>query len=124
MSEIDLVGGKFTWERSRGTSAWVRERLDRAFAVKSWWLKFPLCQLKVLHTAISYHEPILLNLVCMDMPRRSFKFRFENMWLREPSYVEEVSAMWKDPSKCHLLPKLFVVSSFMARWGKSLFHEF
>ena len=33
--ELDLSGGRFTWERGRGTEAWVRERLDRAFASAS-----------------------------------------------------------------------------------------
>lgn len=35
--ELDLMGGQFTWEKSRGSSDWVRERLDRAFASPSWW---------------------------------------------------------------------------------------
>lgn len=32
LSEIDLHGGKFTWEKSRGKSDWLREWLDRCFA--------------------------------------------------------------------------------------------
>lgn len=28
LTELDLKGGKFTWERGRGTEGWVRERLD------------------------------------------------------------------------------------------------
>lgn len=124
LSEIDLFGGKFTWERSQGSDASVREKLDRAFASTSWWLKFPLCHLKVLHTAASDHEPLLLDLLRVDIPMRTFRFRFENMWLREPSFIEEVSKTWRELPKSHLLPKLFVVSLFMARWGKSFFHKF
>lgn len=30
--ELDLVGGKYTWENSRGSVNCVRERLDRAFS--------------------------------------------------------------------------------------------
>lgn len=26
------MGGDFSWEKSKGTNNWVRERLDRAFA--------------------------------------------------------------------------------------------
>lgn len=47
MTELDLMGGSFTWEKSRGSKDWVRERLDRAFASTSWWQLFPLCKLKV-----------------------------------------------------------------------------
>lgn len=36
LSEIDLCGGKFIWERGRATNDWVREKLDRAFATRSW----------------------------------------------------------------------------------------
>lgn len=32
LTEVDLVGGEFTWEKSKGSPNWVRERLDRAFA--------------------------------------------------------------------------------------------
>lgn len=32
LTEIDLVEGDFTWERSKRSPSWVRERLDRAFA--------------------------------------------------------------------------------------------
>lgn len=49
LMEIDLVGGKFTWERSRGKKEWIRERIDRAFATASWWQMFPLCKLMVVH---------------------------------------------------------------------------
>lgn len=28
LAELDLVGGNFTWERSKGKPNWVRERLD------------------------------------------------------------------------------------------------
>lgn len=34
--EVDLTGGSFTWEKSRGKDDWVHERLDRAFATMSW----------------------------------------------------------------------------------------
>ncbi|KAL8101055.1 hypothetical protein AgCh_033077 [Apium graveolens] len=40
--ELNLKGGEFTWEKSKGTENWVRERLDRAFVNNYWWRKFPL----------------------------------------------------------------------------------
>ena len=33
---LGLFGGHFTWERHRGTDAWVEERLDRGFANMNW----------------------------------------------------------------------------------------
>lgn len=37
LAELELMGGNYTWERSRGKPEWVRERIDRAFASSSWW---------------------------------------------------------------------------------------
>lgn len=56
--ELNLMGGKFTWEKSKDKPNWVRERLDREFANNDWWRKFPLCTLKVNHTTFSDHDPI------------------------------------------------------------------
>lgn len=32
LKELKLTNGAFTWEKSKGSQAWVRECLDRAFA--------------------------------------------------------------------------------------------
>lgn len=114
LPELSLNGGKYTWEKSRGTNAWVREKLDRGFATSNWWSKFPIYSMRILHTSVSDHEPILLEFLKVNISRKIFRFRFENMWLREPSFVNEVSAMWRNIHALHLLPKLFEVSSFMA----------
>lgn len=122
--ELDLNGGNFTWEKSRGTSNWVRERLDRAFATQSWWSKFPLCHLKVVQVSRSDHDPIILELMKVDISRKSFRFRFENIWLKEPNFVTEVKEFWKSIPVAHLIPKLAEVSTYMARWGRTFFHKF
>ncbi|KAL8156575.1 hypothetical protein AgCh_001610 [Apium graveolens] len=122
--EIDLTGGKYTWEKSRGSKDWVRERLDRAFATASWWQKFPLCKLCVHHTICSDHEPIQLELCSLAHSRRQFRFRFENTWLKEESFHDEVSAFWKNISPVQLLSKLSAISVFMEKWGKEFFNKF
>ncbi|XP_074355844.1 uncharacterized protein LOC141695503 [Apium graveolens] len=113
--EVDLKGGDYSWEKSKGKLNWVRERLDRAFADANWWRKFPLCKLSVIHTIKSDHDPILLELVNTEFSRKQFRFKFENTWLHEPSFKEEVVHYWEDIPKIHLLPKLLSVSSFMVR---------
>ncbi|XP_074347403.1 uncharacterized protein LOC141686234 [Apium graveolens] len=60
--EVDLKGGDFTWEKSKGTTNWVQERLDRCFASSDWWSRFPLCTLTGFHAIVSDHEPIKLEL--------------------------------------------------------------
>lgn len=124
LSELHLSGGTFTWERSRGTEAWVREKLDRGFATDSWWRKFPLHELRVAHTSVSDHEPLVLEFLRVNMEKKVFRFRFENMWLKEPEFTKEVTDTWSALPPIHLLPKLLELSSFMACWGRTFFHKF
>ncbi|XP_074341816.1 uncharacterized protein LOC141679207 [Apium graveolens] len=122
--ELDLLGGKYTWENSRGKKEWVWEQLDRAFAVASWWQKFPLCMLKVHHTVYSDHDPVHLDLLSVDHLKKKFRFRFENTWLKEESFHEEVSGYWKNLPPTQFLPKLLDLSKFMEKWGRRFFNKF
>ncbi|XP_074377634.1 uncharacterized protein LOC141719152 [Apium graveolens] len=124
LTELDLTGGDFTWEKSKGTENWVWERIDRAFANDLWWRKFPLYKLSVSHVIKSDHDPIMLEPTHVEFSRKQFRFRFENTWLNELSFKEEVTRFWGNIPKIHLLPKLLSVSSFMARWGRMFFHKF
>ncbi|KAL8093230.1 hypothetical protein AgCh_035211 [Apium graveolens] len=122
--EVDLMGGKYTWEKSKGKPNWVKERLDRAFATEGWWQKFPLGTLELRHAIVSDHEPIELKLMDTLMSRKHFRFRFENSWLKEPSFKAEVEGFWKALPATHILPKLISVSSFMSKWGRNFYHKF
>lgn len=124
LSEIDLQGGKFTWEKSRGTANWVKERLDRSFAMREWLHMFPLCKLSVIHVPVSDHDPLLLDIISVDFSRKQFRFRFEDTWLQEPNFRKKTTDFWLDLSPSHILPKLIYVSNFMARWGRNFFHKF
>ncbi|XP_074361401.1 uncharacterized protein LOC141701666 [Apium graveolens] len=52
LTEVELQGGCFTWENSRGKENWVQEKLDRAFTTLRWWNLFPLCKLGVITTTV------------------------------------------------------------------------
>ncbi|XP_074323651.1 uncharacterized protein LOC141660555 [Apium graveolens] len=122
--ELNLQGGDYTWEKSKGTTRWVRERLYTCFANGSWWSKFPLCTLTVFHTSVSDHNPIKLELLNTSIPKKQLRSRFENTWLKESNFHKEVIGYWKKLPAVHLLPKLLVISSFMAKWGKEFFNKF
>lgn len=124
LTEIDLIGGDFTWEKSKGSPNWVREKLDRAFANDLWWRKFPLCSLTVKHAIKSDHDPIFLDTVSVAVSRKNFRFRFENTWLNEPDFKKDVAEFWHNIPAIHVLPKLLSVSSFLAKWGRNFFHKF
>ncbi|XP_074342205.1 uncharacterized protein LOC141679663 [Apium graveolens] len=124
IAEISLQGGSFTWEKFRGTSDWVKERLDRAFATRSWPHSFPMCKLSVIRTSVSDHDLILLDLYSLDFTQMEFQFRFENTWLQEPNFHKKTSDFWLSLPPSHIIPKLISVSNFMARWGRTFFTSF
>ncbi|XP_074377162.1 uncharacterized protein LOC141718680 [Apium graveolens] len=86
--EIDLECGSFTWEKGRGSNDRVQERLDRSFATREWWLKFPLCNLSVITVPVSDHKPIFLEFRETKITKRKFRFKFENTWLKDLSLFE------------------------------------
>lgn len=122
--EMDLTGGKYTWEKGRGTTDWIRSRIDRAFATTSWWQLFPLCKLSLHHVIYSDHDPIQVELCSTKHSKKSFRFRFENTWLKEKSFHEEVSNHWKKLAPTQFLSKLLDISEFMNKWGRRFFNKF
>ncbi|XP_074324401.1 uncharacterized protein LOC141661315 [Apium graveolens] len=108
LAELDLNGGSYTWEKGRGTREWVQERLDRAFA----------------NMAVSDHDAIFLELLSVEVPKRVFRFKFENTWLKESTFVEEVKQCWENLPASHLVIKLMSVSGYMEKWGRDFFNKF
>ncbi|XP_060959342.1 uncharacterized protein LOC115704505 [Cannabis sativa] len=43
--DLDIVGHRFTWEKSRGTDNWIEVRLDRALVAERWLQLFPRAKL-------------------------------------------------------------------------------
>ncbi|XP_074347296.1 uncharacterized protein LOC141686140 [Apium graveolens] len=124
LSEIDLEGGLFTWEEGKGSNDWVQERLDRVFATREWWLKFPLCKLSVITDPVSDHEPIFMEFTETTITKRKFRFKFENTWLKEPSFIRDVTDQWEKVHCSNLIPKLISVSKYMGKWGRNFFNKF
>lgn len=93
--DLDLVGHSFTWEKSRGTSAWVELRLDRALATNRWMEIHNEARLYNIEILTSDHSPILLEVdksANMNVGRR---FRFENAWLKESMCKDIVLSCWE-----------------------------
>lgn len=88
LSEVEPHGGRFTWGKGRGTKEWVQERLDRAFMTMDWWTIFTLCKLRVITTVVSDHDTLYLELLNVVVPKKTFRFKFENTWLKEPSFYK------------------------------------
>lgn len=124
LSEVDLQGGKYTWEMSRGQGNWVQEKLDRAFANAGWWRLFPLCRLSIVLTSFSDHDAIFLELFNVAISKKTFRFKFVNTWLKEPLFVNDVTDHWERIPSTHLVSKLLDVSLFMQKRGRNFFNKF
>lgn len=84
LSDMELVGYPYTWERGRGTDKWVEIRLDRALVSKEWMKRFKDAKLSTLEVSTSDHCPIFLEPLIEKTIIRPHRFRFENAWLRDP----------------------------------------
>ncbi|XP_074373913.1 uncharacterized protein LOC141714281 [Apium graveolens] len=124
LAEIDLSGGLYTWEKGRNTGELVQERLDRAFATKEWWSKFPFCKLTVHTTPVSDHDAIHLELMEVVIAKKVFRFKFENTWFKEENFIRDVTKHWESIPPSHLLLKLMTISRYMEKWGRNFFNKF
>ena len=76
LSEVALMGRKFTWSNEREAPTLVR--LDRVFITADWEQLFPDCLLQSSTSGISDHCPLLFSLHDFVMGKRWF--HFESFW--------------------------------------------
>ncbi|KAH9683739.1 reverse transcriptase domain-containing protein [Citrus sinensis] len=119
-----MEGYQYTWERSRGTVDWVEERLDRALVSSTWLSLFPKASVVSLEAMCSDHLPIFLDPSSHHQFPRIQRFRFENVWLREPDCKEVVAKSWELSSGCPIQSKLLFCGSALMRWGGHLACDF
>lgn len=75
-----------------GSSIW--ERLDRGLGTNNWFLRFLGLRAYHLHCDSSDHQPIHIVFSGLDPPLRKKPFRFEEMWLSNPSCEDIVQSAW------------------------------
>ena len=63
-------------------------------ATNSWFQKFPGTRIHHLQCMSSDHTPLLINLSGLPEPRRKRCFRFEEMWLSDPTFGETIEEVW------------------------------
>ncbi|WOH11566.1 hypothetical protein DCAR_0831055 [Daucus carota subsp. sativus] len=88
LEDLGFNGYEFTWERCRGTTMWIQERLDRVMANQGWRQLFPNAEVQVLEVSTSDHLPLVLQLNSQVYMPKSMRFKFENVWIREADLKE------------------------------------
>lgn len=93
LMDVGFKGSRYTWNNCRCGRANIQERINRGFINESWRLLFPHSSLTHLLAVNSDHRPILLN---TTPPRESNPkpFRFESMWIRDPTAADVIAQAW------------------------------
>jgi hypothetical protein len=93
---LQMRGYEFTWFKSLGTVRAVEEKLDRALVNPLWYNLFPGAVLECLTSTSSDHYPMWLNCKPTEtVCRNPQRFKFENAWLAEPDFREQVKSRWQ-----------------------------
>ncbi|XP_073024385.1 uncharacterized protein [Primulina eburnea] len=118
LSDLPLIGYQFTWERGKGTTTAVEERLDRALVTSSWMEKFPNAQLHNLCASVSDHSPILINTAPRLQMVRTREFMFEKKWYKEPDLQAFITSNWENNVGDNIMEKMESLSTKLAEWGR------
>ena len=106
----------------------IKEWLDRGLGNEEWKLRFPKTKVHHLSKNKSNHYPILLSTDSLECKSQK-PFRFEQMWLTDPSFPNLVETSWKSsetiPSSSSSLSKfqqcLDFLTSRIIDWNKNHF---
>lgn len=103
LRDLGCIGDKYTWRNhSHVATNYIKERLDRAVASRSWCMRFP--NYKVLNgdPCHSDHRPVTIyverpnnEIIYKNMAHR---FKFEAKWLQEEECETIVNNAWAKAS--------------------------
>ena len=95
LMDLGFQGPRFTWTTK--SPIWqniIKEQLDRRLGNVEWKLLFPTAEIHDLPRVKSDHCPILLITNPLE-PKSPKPFRFEQMWLTDPTFLSLVEDSWK-----------------------------
>ena len=123
--DLGYVGPKFTWVKHYVDGHSIRIRLDRCMATNFWFQKFPGTRIHHLNCMSSDHSPLLINLSGLPEPRKKRCFRFEEMWLSDPTCGETVEEVWSNTRESNpsiaILKKVAKCEQELTWWNKHNF---
>jgi hypothetical protein len=125
--DLGFCGVPWTFNNKQQGAKNVRVRLDRAVACPGWSNLFPNAIVHHLTSARSDHSPILITLKeeKKNMKVRKPGPRYEVMWERDSSLVEQINAAWslQPPASdlADIREKLNTTMTSMTNWNNNVF---
>jgi hypothetical protein len=101
------------------------EQLDWFFTTCEWTLRFPNTMVFPLSKSTSDHTPCVVS-ISTSIPKAKI-FRFENIWLEQPGFMDVVRKAWELPTHKNnvssvLAAKFKNLRYALKKWGKNLSH--
>ncbi|XP_019163454.1 PREDICTED: uncharacterized protein LOC109159798 [Ipomoea nil] len=124
LMDLGMLGSRFTWERGRGTEAWVEERLDRAVATAEWSDIFEEAEVENLLTFTSDHNAIFLSLEMLNIRGGRKAFKFESAWILDEGCGKVVEQVWRRSSGELFHQRIAECGRQLSRWGKEYYNKF
>ncbi|XP_019178261.1 PREDICTED: uncharacterized protein LOC109173479 [Ipomoea nil] len=121
--DLGMEGSRFTWERGRGTDAWVEERLDRAVATHGWLEIYDSAVVRNLLTMEFDHNAILLDMESRTFRRAKKRFRFESAWLQDEGCHKAVDQVWRSTLGMNFQDRITECRSYLGKWGEDYFRR-
>jgi len=123
--EIPMGNGTFTWTNRRLGFSNIAKKLDK-FLFKGDLSKFLYSlECKILPISGSDHYPIHLEIIREGRLARC-PFKFENMWFKDPSFMELVKQWWTQINQegfkfFNIVTKLKYIKKNIKVWNKECF---
>ncbi|XP_031108695.1 uncharacterized protein LOC116013186 [Ipomoea triloba] len=118
-----MTGNRFTWEKCRGTDAWVEERLDRVVANLDWTDLYSEASVLNILTATSNHCATFLNPVLNRLRASKRTFKFESAWLSEEGCKNIVDSSWQQSVSLHFQQHITLCGQNLWNWGGDYFRQ-
>ncbi|CAH9109059.1 unnamed protein product [Cuscuta epithymum] len=119
LRDFPFDGYQWTWERGRGSSNLVEEKLDRILVNEEWHLRFGNARAFSLEGVTSDHLMLIVKPIEVHQERFKRPFKFENVWVREEECREIIKRSWDLNLGGAIWQKIGRCSEDLGRWGST-----